>query len=115
MQVEMGPNLLQSGDPHWERPMGCRYGSLQQRGEMIKLNKLTQDYTNKGDAVVIVTVIMTIMTTLIVALRIAARFFVLRLRGADDWLIMGATAVTIANVICIVIGEDGLRFNLEPG
>jgi hypothetical protein len=63
------------------------------------------DYTDQGEAVVIVTVIIIIVTTLIVALPIAARFFVLRLRGADDLLFMVATAVTMANVICIVLGD----------
>jgi hypothetical protein len=57
---------------------------------------------------------MMIVTTLVVALRIAARFFVLRLRGTDDWLIMAATAVMISDVISIVIGGDGLCFNIGP-
>lgn len=72
-----------------------------------------QDYTDQGEAVVIVTVIMVVVTTLIVGLRIAARFFVLRLKGADDWLIMAATAVTMANVICIVIGNIDLMIGLR--
>lgn len=71
------------------------------KAERYKLKRFMQDYTDQGEAVVIVTVIMIIVTTLIVALRIAARFFVLRLKGADDWLIMAATAVTMANVIVL--------------
>lgn len=57
-------------------------------------------------------IVVTTVTTLIVALRIAARFFVLRLRGADDWLIIAATTVTIANVVIIVIDELDLFMDL---